>query len=121
MSYCRFSCDDGQCDVYVFEHYMGFWQTHVAANKRRPIEPLPAPVPCDPERAVEWFARRKRVQEILDQSPREPIGLPHDGESFEHATPGECADNLERLKAMGYNVPQYAIDALREEQAEAAP
>lgn len=25
----------------------------------------------------------------------------------------ECADNLERLRDLGYNVPQYAIDALR--------
>lgn len=120
MSYCRFSSDDGQCDVYVYEHYMGFWVTHVAGQKRRPIEPLPPPVPCSPERAAEWLARHKRVQEILDQSPYEPIGLPHDGESFEHATPDECAENLERLQALGYNVPQYAIDALREEAAEPA-
>lgn len=40
------------------------------------------------------------------------------GESFNDATPGECADRLERMRASGLNVPQYAIDALREEQRE---
>jgi hypothetical protein len=30
----------------------------------------------------------------------------------------EAADYLERLRGMGYIVPQYAIDALREEEAE---
>ena len=47
--------------------------------------------------------------------PLRPIGLPCDGESFNDSTPGECADTLERLRGMGYIVPQYAIDALREE------
>jgi alkanesulfonate monooxygenase SsuD/methylene tetrahydromethanopterin reductase-like flavin-dependent oxidoreductase (luciferase family) len=43
------------------------------------------------------------------------IGLPHDGESFLDGTPAQCADRLERLRAMGYNVPEYAINTLREE------
>ena len=43
------------------------------------------------------------------------IGLPEDGETFNDATAGDCADRLEYLRALGYQVPQYAIDALREE------
>lgn len=46
------------------------------------------------------------------------IGLEHDGESFDHDTPGECAEHLIYLKGCGYNVPQYAIDSLKEEQDE---
>jgi hypothetical protein len=50
--------------------------------------------------------------------PRKYIGLPHDGDSFNHDTPGECADWLEHLRAIGYKVPKFAIDALRQEAQE---
>ncbi len=39
------------------------------------------------------------------------------GRTFSHATPGECADNLERLVTEGFVVPQHAIDRLRGEQS----
>jgi hypothetical protein len=45
-------------------------------------------------------------------------GLPHDGEDVGSEDPGECADHLERLRSLGYKVPQYAIDELRKEAAE---
>jgi hypothetical protein len=51
--------------------------------------------------------------------PLRPIGLPHDGESFLDGSPSDCADRLEGLRALGYTVPQYAIDELREEAASA--
>ena len=39
----------------------------------------------------------------------------HDCQTCFDATSGECADRLERLRAMGYRVPQSAIDQLRSE------
>ena len=47
--------------------------------------------------------------------PMRKIGLPEDGETFNDATAEDCAARLEYLRALGYRVPQYAIDALREE------
>ena len=43
------------------------------------------------------------------------------GGDHQLGSPGECADKLEELRAEGKDVPQYAIDALRAEQAESAP
>lgn len=40
------------------------------------------------------------------------------GENFNDSIPGDCADTLEELRNQGHKVPQYAIDALREEEAE---
>jgi hypothetical protein len=51
--------------------------------------------------------------------PLRQTGLPADGESFNDPTPTDCADRLEGLRAMGYRVPQYAIDALRSEVLDA--
>lgn len=43
------------------------------------------------------------------------IGLPMDGKAFNDETAEACAGRLEALRTLGYRVPQYAIDALREE------
>ncbi len=80
MSYCRWSDDDFQCDIYAFEDETCF-VVHVATNRRTPEESLP-----------EWVSY-----------------------CFSFDTAGECAAELERFRGCGYNVPQYAIDALREE------
>jgi hypothetical protein len=118
MSYCRWSSDDFQCDVYVYESAHG-WETHVAGQ--RPVldvaalPPAPSRTPDGQFDVAAWMVRHHAVMAQLDGCERRPIGLPHDGESFTDATPGECADRLEALRALGYNVPQGAIDALREE------
>jgi hypothetical protein len=116
MSYCRFSDEDFRCDVYVYESACGY-ETHVAARRRvlrEDMLPPPLPDSASPEQQV---ARHMRVMEIVDSAEVQEIDLPEAGESFLHATPGECADNLERLRAAGFRVPQYAIAALRAEAA----
>jgi hypothetical protein len=126
MSYCRWSSDDFQCDVYVYESLAGF-ETHVAAARHVLTKPLPDPVPIprgprarNESAWDEWFARNEQVHAILAATVLAPIGLQHDGESFTHATAAECAENLEALRVAGYVVPQYAIDALRWDDHEAA-
>lgn len=63
-------------------------------------------------------------QAMLKWSKENPdtveIDLPNAGKSFNDPTPGQCADRLEALRAEGFDVPQYAIDELREEDAEEA-
>lgn len=120
MSYCRWSSDDSQCDVYVYEDCDGGWTTHVAGNRVTPAAPRPAPLVGNwweqGEAGIAAFmAREAAVSEWLATGERAPLGLPHDGESFNDPDPGACADRLESLRAIGYNVPQFAIDALREE------
>ena len=41
----------------------------------------------------------------------------NDGQDFDEPTPGAAADRLEKLRAEGKEVPQFAIDELREEAA----
>jgi hypothetical protein len=116
MSYCRFSSDDFQCDVYVYEDCMGGWTTHVAGRRHVLKKPLPPPVDISDFKA--WIRRDRKVRRILDRAKMVDIGLPHDGECFNDPTPGECADRLEELRVLGYRVPQYAIDQLRTEDKE---
>lgn len=116
MSYCRWSSDDFQCDFYVWEDCAGGYRAVVASNRRTPDEPFPPFVSYEEEGFDAWWGRKKKVDAMLEACERKSIGLPHDGENFWLDTPGECADKLVELRSCGYNVPQYAIDALREEE-----
>jgi hypothetical protein len=123
MSYCRWSSDGWRSDVYVYEDVSGGWTTHVAGRKRTHPEECPK-LPWDRD-APDWEKRFTAAYEAerkwVDESTLEPIGLPHDGESFNDPTPGDCADRLEALRALGYHVPQHAIDTLRAEAEEKQP
>ena len=122
MSYCRWSSDDFQCDVYVYESTGDFWSTNVAGRRRIIPPDVLASLPVDnDDDAGSWFARIQALNQWMDaneQAWTDLSHLPSAGESFRDDTPGECADRLEALRVEGFNVPQYAIDALREEQAE---
>lgn len=134
MAYCRWSSMNWQCDVYTYEDVGGGWTTHVAARRRAiPTPPLWMPpshwiTGAGAGRLAAWRWRAAcrvsfwtyRLQMItLDLIPLRPIGLPFDGESFNDPTAGDCAERLVWLRGLGYIVPQDAIDALREEAADA--
>lgn len=111
MAYCRWS----DCDVYVYEDVNGGWTTHVAA-RRHAAGKGPALDWTTPETLHESYMA---VQKFLrENTEMVELSLPSAGMSFNDATPGDCADRLEALRAEGFDVPQHAIDALREEHAE---
>ena len=114
MSYCRWSDDS---DVYVYEDVSGGWTTHVAGRRR--VDPPAQPsLALLAEGQVFWWMLLERMRRsALDVTgdPMERIAAPSAGESFNDPSPGECADRLERLRAEGLIVPQYAIDDLRDE------
>lgn len=113
MAYCRWSSNDFQCDVYCYESVDGGWHVHVAGRRHVLTEPLPPPVNYD---SPQFGSRHQKVMSLLDNAELVKIGLPHDGESSVFNTPGAAAQYLEMLQSAGYIVPQYAIDALREEE-----
>lgn len=115
MSYCRWSTDDFQCDLYVYEDCSGGYTTHVAENRVIYKEPLPAVVPLTPGTLKEWHARHEKVYQMLHNVERAPIGLPHDGETFNDDTPEELLDRITRLIDMGYRCPPSVLEAIREE------
>lgn len=48
----------------------------------------------------------------------QPIGLPHDGQSFAAGDWGDLLDIVTMLSATGYRVPTWVIDEVRIEAAE---
>lgn len=112
MSYCRFSSDDYQCDVYCYQDICGGYTTHVAESRFVFKEELPPKVPIE---NAAWFARYQKINEMVKQADRKRIGLPFDGHRFNDEDAESCAKRLQQLKDLGYKVPQYAIEELQQE------
>ena len=118
MSYCRFSSDQFQCDVYVYESSDG-WVIHVASSRSKlksPKIPWRATGKWYSSISFKWYGWRYTLWSKYRRL--KPIGLPYDGETTTHETPDECAEHLEHLKCCGYNVPLDVIETLHEEQIE---
>lgn len=114
MAICRFS--DFGCDLYIYESDAGI-VCHVA-GLRYVGEPPPA-MPwtrLDDEEVMDaYFIARRQYLAMLDDAPRAPIGLPHDGEYRTFGTWGELREYVTGLKALGYQVPDWVF---REIEAE---
>lgn len=124
MSYCRWSSDDHQCDLYVYGSDVGGREViyiHVAA--RRVLYRSPLPERVGPSHDLDgWLARAVEVQRMVDEATRVPIGGPHDGQTFEFDEDDRAgaADLVEELIAAGYRAPAHVAQVLREEAAEPA-
>ena len=116
MSYCRWSSDCFQCDVYVYESDCGF-EIHVAVARHVSETPRPE-LKENPsvDDTVDYYMACLNWAKNAEVTA--PIGLPFDGESFCFSTPKEAAEKLIEIKNAGYYVPQYAIDSLLEEASE---
>ena len=124
MSYCRWSSLSGFCDAYVYEDVHGGWVTHIAERRQAPgvlsdgSELFYAyPKGCEGHPVAEIWAQQNRLRseqdiELID------IDHPEAGASFNHSTPNECADNLERLQREGFIIPNDVIQTLRQEGKE---
>lgn len=114
LSYCRWSNDDFQCDLYCYEHINGMFVTHVAVNRPVYNEPLPPDINISEDQDG-WFKRHKKIMEMLDNAHSKNIGLKYDNETFEDSTLEEFLETLLMLKAEGYHFPDYVIESVKEE------
>lgn len=119
MSYCRFSTNDYQCDVYVYSSVGDFIAIHVASNRQTPDTPPPPSIghwwSCGEQGIADYMDRQRAVEAWLNTAERKTIGLPYDGETLQATDEADAAEQLEMLRDLGYIVPQYVIDTLKEE------
>jgi hypothetical protein len=117
MSFCRWSSDNFKSDVYVYEDCAGGYTIHMADC--RVVGEVPT-VDWEAEPDV-LTAQHTAQMAYLDSCKHVPIGLPHDRETFRLATKRETVAKLEELRALGYHVPQFAIDNLNKEIEDGVP
>lgn len=115
MSYCRFSSDDFQCDLYCYADVFGGYRTHVATRKYVLSTELPPPLPWSKADTKAWLAREKEVRRILDSATMVRIEKSEDGKSFTDETAPELLKRIEWLRSLGYRCPDSTFDRIREE------
>lgn len=120
MAYCRWSTDNFRCDLYCYESVGGYYATHVANMKWKEGYPLDPPAECykNGRYSRGEDAEADRLYDETDrknEQGREPIGGPHDGESFRDDTLEEFRDRLKYLRKCGYRFPKEVFDAIDEE------
>ena len=127
MSYCRFSSNDFQCDLYIYEDVSGGFTTHIAGNRIVYLESPPEPMPpfssykTNEAWAADFVEHNRQVMALLDDESkyrRDDIDLPYAGESFNDPDIPTLVERLLELKALGYRFPDSVITDLREEHEE---
>lgn len=117
MSYCRWSSDNGRCDLYCYEDVRGGWTTHVAAKKVVGTPPK-----------VDWtLLRDQSSDKFMDQykahlawmktAEMVPIGLPYDGQTFNDPTLEAFKQRLLHLREVGYRFPDDVLESVDEDLA----
>jgi hypothetical protein len=112
MSICRWSSDNWNSDVYIYEDVGGGFTTHVA-NVRH-VGPVP---PVDygllEKGEIEAFVAQHNAQmEWLGQAERVKIGGPFDGAMFNDRTVEDLRARVLELAVAGYRVPLSVLDEL---------
>ena len=119
MSYCRWSSNNWDCDLYCYEDCGGGYTTHVGSARKVGETPCPS---VDIQllldgKTDEYWAAYKAQNAWFDAARCVKIGLPQDGQSFNDATLGEFLDRVVWLRDMGYHVPEYVIEDIKAELA----
>jgi hypothetical protein len=112
MSYCRFSDDDLQCDLYCFGSGEGY-VTHVRQNRVVGEIPLLPDLKTTPW--TEWHAAFLRQMDYGLNCEFAPIELSHVGESFQDSTLEAFKKRLLYLRGLGYRFPDRVLDRIDDE------
>jgi len=111
MSYCRFSSDNWQSDVYVYKAPEGF-MVHVSF--RRIVGDVPTVPPYSKSGRMAWWDAREIQDDFVRNADTVVIGGIFDGQSFVLANAEDAIETLQEVAAAGYHVPRYVIPALED-------
>lgn len=118
MSYCRWSSDNFNCDVYCYEDVNGGWTTWVAGNRAVGEIPKVPELTIENIDSGEWLKANKIRHEFLLNCERKSIDLPHAGAYFNDSTLKKFCDRLVYLRDLGYRIPEYVFDDIYQEMQE---
>jgi len=108
MSYCRFSTDDFNYDVYVYQSERGY-VVHIAEN-RYVFDRSLLPKVTLKSTQEEHYERNKLLSQLVANSERVKIGLEYDGQTFTFGDLDQLYYFLIKLYMKGYNIPNSCFD-----------
>ncbi len=122
MSYCRWSTDDFNCDVYAYESTCGGIEVNIASCKIVGDVPKIDYKNLEKGGSIDEFIKQyKKQMDFLATAKHESIGLPLDGESFVCDDLFDFKIRMGELRSMGYDFPDYVLKMIEEEINELNP
>jgi hypothetical protein len=82
---------------------------------KEPLPPALAFNEINPTVIMNSLERDSVISGMLSKADRVPIGLPYDGDTFLDRTPTDFLNRLKVLKNVGYQFPDYVLDAVIDE------
>ena len=116
MSYCRWSSNNFQCDIYAYESCYGGYEIHIAGL--RVMGDIPKLPQLAKDNVTEFSEAHKKQMAFLETATRKEIVLPYANESFHCETLEDFEIRLRELKELGYNFPDYVFTDIEEEKKE---
>ena len=113
MSYCRFSSDNFQCDMYCYPTASGDYTLHIAAT--RYPEPSPPWPHKDTEELWQEYTTAIEAWRKNGLTNMVKIDLPHAGETRRYKTLIDLRADLILFKGMGYRIPDSAFEHIDQE------
>jgi|WetSurMetagenome_2_1015567.scaffolds.fasta_scaffold148707_3 hypothetical protein len=117
MSYCRFSSDNFNCDLYIYEDVSGGFTTHVASNRQRTWIKLFYWITDKRLKFGNYKTRWRRFRLF-----KIPLFLTHkkidgafDGKTFNDDTISDVLKKVDALKRCGYKIPECSYNTIKEE------
>ena len=117
MSYCRWSTDNFNCDLYAYQSDRGYI-IHVCAGKYSGDIPKNDMSFLDSgtKEDIDKYLQTSKVQsDYLKTCGTEPIGLPYDGETFELETIEDFYNKMQELIKVGYRCPESVLEGIKDE------
>lgn len=112
MSYCRWSSDNYNCDIYAYESCYGGYEIHIASSKYEgEIPKLDYNLLATD--MVEFTKQRKAQLEYLKDCGTKELNLKYAGENLGAETLEEFENLMLELKEIGYDIPDYVFETIK--------
>ena len=117
MSYCRWSTNNFNCDLYCYADCGGGYTTHVAGMRRRVWYRLFSWLTDKRWNAGTFKYRTGRFSPFLlpHRLTHKKIRLPETGKTFNDNTLEEFYERVKGLIGMGYKAPDSLLRIIKEE------
>lgn len=118
MSYCRWSSDNFNCDVYAYEHVDGGFAIHLCGGRYKgeiPKNDMSFLKDNTEENRKKYIDSSTKQSAYLKTCGTEPIGLPHAGETFMMPDLESFYEKMVELKEIGYRIPKYVFEGIQQE------
>lgn len=118
MSYCRWSSDNFNCDVYAYESVYGGIEVNLANRRYKGEIPKVDDsllLSFTTENKELWQAQKKAQSYYLERCGTEPLQLKEKRKDYNVDTLQELYDSFLDLIECGYRIPGYVMENIKNE------